>query len=119
MGSPHRPRDDGEVLGAAGSTAWAAREAESACLGKVLESDPPRRLVLTWASPEDAPVGEDSQSRVTFDLERVGEVVRLTVTHDRMKPGSEMMKSISAGWPEVLSSLKSLLEAGEPLPSLW
>ncbi len=86
--------------------------------GRILESDPPRRLVLTWAEPEDQR-REEQHSRVTFELERVGEVVRLTVTHDRPEPDSRMLQSISQGWPKVLSSMKSLLEAGRALPNLW
>jgi uncharacterized protein YndB with AHSA1/START domain len=87
-------------------------------VGKVLESSPPRRLVLTWADPADE-ANEGKHSRVSFDIEPVGGVVRLTVTHDRFEPGSEMFESIRKGWPKVLSSLKSLLEAGRPLPRLW
>jgi hypothetical protein len=45
--------------------------------------------------------------------------VRLTVTHDRLEPGSEMLKGITQGWPKVLSSLKTLLEVGRPLHKLW
>ena len=45
-------------------------------------------------------------------------MVRLTVTHDRLQPGSDMLKSISNGWPRVLSSLKSYLETGRPL-DVW
>ncbi len=44
-------------------------------------------------------------------------MVRLTVTHDRLVPGSEMEKGIVEGWPRVLSSLKSFLETGKPLPT--
>jgi uncharacterized protein YndB with AHSA1/START domain len=87
-------------------------------VGKVIESVPPRRLVLTWADPADE-ASEAKHTRVTFELETVKGLVRLTVTHDRLEPGSEMLKSISAGWPKVLSSLKSLLEVGKPLPQLW
>jgi uncharacterized protein YndB with AHSA1/START domain len=86
--------------------------------GKVLESTPLRRLVLTWADPADAG-REEKHTRVTFDIEQIGEVVRLTVTHDRLEPGSDMLKGITKGWPKVLSSLKSMLESGRPLPSLW
>jgi uncharacterized protein YndB with AHSA1/START domain len=84
-------------------------------VGTVLESVPPRRLVLTWASPENAgdPV---KTSRVTFDVEPYRDAVRLTVIHDELEPESEMLRGISAGWPAVLSSLKSMLETGEPLP---
>ena len=87
-------------------------------VGKVIESSPPRRLVLTWASPADE-AQEEKHSRVTFEIEPAGGVVRLTVTHEHFEPGSEMFESIKKGWPKVLSSLKSLLETERPLPKLW
>jgi uncharacterized protein YndB with AHSA1/START domain len=87
-------------------------------VGKVIESSPPRRLVLTWAFPADA-ASEEKHSRVTFEIEPIGDVARLTVTHDRLEPGSEMLEGITEGWPKVLSSLKSLMEVGRPLPKLW
>lgn len=87
-------------------------------VGKVIESSPPRRLVLTWAFPADEG-REERHTRVTFEIEAVGDIVRLTVTHDRLEPGSEMLEGITRGWPKVLSSLKSLLEVGRPLPKLW
>ena len=87
-------------------------------VGKVVESSPPRRLVLTWAFPADA-AHEKRHSRVTFEIEPIAGVVRLTVTHDQLEPGSEMLQGIMKGWPKVLSSLKSLLETGRALPKLW
>jgi uncharacterized protein YndB with AHSA1/START domain len=87
-------------------------------VGKVVEVSPPRRLVLTWAFPADE-AREEKQSRVTFEIEPIGDVVCLTVTHDRLEPGSEMLEGITEGWPKVLSSLKSLMEVGRPLPKLW
>lgn len=87
-------------------------------VGKVIESSPPRRLVLTWAFPADE-AREEKHTRVTFELEPVGTVVRLTVTHDQLEAGSDMLKGIMRGWPKVLSSLKSLMESGRALPSLW
>jgi uncharacterized protein YndB with AHSA1/START domain len=53
-----------------------------------------------------------SLSKVTFELEPAGEQVKLTVTHDDFVPGSEMRKGVSAGWPQILAGLKSLLETG-------
>jgi uncharacterized protein YndB with AHSA1/START domain len=73
--------------------------------------------VLTWASPKDAK-DPDKVSRVTFDIETCGDGVRLTVTHAQLEPDSPMLSGISRGWPLVLSGLKTLLETGEPLPSL-
>ncbi len=49
----------------------------------------------------------------------VGDVVRLRVTHEPLEADSDMLHRIREGWPKVLSSLKSLLERGQPLPSLW
>jgi uncharacterized protein YndB with AHSA1/START domain len=59
----------------------------------------------------------EPRSKVTFDLEPVGDMVKLTVVHDGFEPGSAVLSSISQGWPELLSSLKTLLETGEPLPA--
>jgi uncharacterized protein YndB with AHSA1/START domain len=94
------------------------KNGEVKLVGKVIESFPPRRLVVTWALPLDA-AHEEKHTRVTFEIEPVGSIVRLTVTHDRLEPGSEMFEDITRGWPKVLSSLKSLLEVGRPLPKLW
>ena len=87
-------------------------------VGKVVESVPPRRLVITWADPSDE-ARPEKHTRVTFEIEPVRGVARLTVTHEDLEPDSSMLRGITDGWPKVLSSLKSLLEAGRPLPTLW
>ncbi len=87
-------------------------------VGRVIEYSPPRRLVLSWAFPVDDS-REDKHSRVTLDIERYHEVTRITVTHEGLEPGSEMLQGITEGWPIVLSSLKSFLETGRALPELW
>ena len=56
-------------------------------------------------------------SRVTFDIEPRGKVVKLTVTHDNLDEGGKTLRDISGGWPMVIASLKSLLESGKPLPA--
>lgn len=85
-------------------------------LGKVVESNPPRRLVMTWARPKDA---EDASkhSRVSIDIEQAGKgIVRLTVTHEGLEHDPAMLEGIWGGWPKVLSNLKTLLETGQALP---
>ncbi|AOJ30580.1 SRPBCC family protein [Burkholderia metallica] len=81
-------------------------------VGEVVERDPPRKLVVTWRTPS----GEGEESRVTYVVEPHEGVVKLTVTHDGLVPGSEMDRGIRGGWPVVLSSLKTLLETGQALP---
>ncbi|MGH7717589.1 MAG: SRPBCC family protein [Gemmatimonadaceae bacterium] len=100
---------------------WEHRRVDEAgtvdMVGKVVESTPPRRLVVTWARPKDA---EDASkhSRVTFDIEpHGGGLVRLTVTHEDLEGDPQMLEGISSGWPKVLSNLKTLLETGRALPS--
>ena len=83
-------------------------------VGKVIEIDPPKRLVITWASPKDEndPAGT---SQVTFEIQAVGPDVKLTVIHSDLEAGSGMLAGIVKGWPAVLSNLKTLLETGTPL----
>ena len=78
-------------------------------VGKVVESDFPRRLAVTWARPADEG-NEARTSRVTYDIEPHMDFVRLTVTHEELD--QEMFESVSFGWPAVISGLKTLLETG-------
>jgi uncharacterized protein YndB with AHSA1/START domain len=81
--------------------------------GEVLESDPPRRLVLKWRNEFVAELRDEGYSRATFTLEPMDEVVKLTVIHEMDTPGSKLITAVAEGWPGILSSLKSLLETGE------
>ncbi|WP_409474199.1 ArsR/SmtB family transcription factor [Streptomyces sp. HC307] len=83
-------------------------------VGTVTESERPTRLVTTWAAPEDES-DADKHSRVTFDIQPHGDIVRLTVTHENLADEAERADAAS-GWAAVLSNLKSLLETGSPLP---
>jgi uncharacterized protein YndB with AHSA1/START domain/DNA-binding transcriptional ArsR family regulator len=95
----------------------------------VLEAEPYRRLSFTWhaVTPELAEALDftddvrdrlqaEPRSRATFELEPLGDLVKLTVVHDRFGPDSVMAGMVGRGWPRVLSGLKTLLETGEPLP---
>lgn len=80
-------------------------------IGKVQESNPPKRLVLTWADPGN----KADDTRVTFEIEQIEDMMRLNVVHGNFKESSVMASKVSIGWPLVLSSLKSFLESGKPL----
>jgi uncharacterized protein YndB with AHSA1/START domain len=84
--------------------------------GKVLAFEPPKRLSYTWDNARTPELERERTSRVTFDLEPRGRVVKLTVTHDNLDEGGKTFRDISGGWPMVLANLKSLLETGHPLP---
>jgi len=83
--------------------------------GQVLEIEPPRRLVLSWRNEFRPELHEEGDSRCTFELEKVGSSVKLTIVHEIDRPDSKLVQAVSNGWPHVLSSLKSLLETGESL----
>ncbi len=97
----------------------------------VLESKPFERLAYAWHTLTDdfakaVDLGGEQltawraepRSKVTFTLEPMGELVKLTVIHDDFMKGSAILPEISQGWPSILSNLKTLLETGEPLPNL-
>lgn len=87
--------------------------------GQIIEIDPPRKMVWSWArdSEDESP---ENLSLVTFELVSIGPDTKLTVTHSELEPGSGMDKGVREGWPAVLSNLKSLLEVGKTLSDeLW
>lgn len=83
--------------------------------GEVLEIEPHRRLVLSWRNEFMPELREEGYSRLTYELEPVGESVKLTVIHEIDRPDSKLIGATSQGWPHILASLKSLLETGESL----
>jgi uncharacterized protein YndB with AHSA1/START domain len=83
--------------------------------GIVLESKPPRHLSYTFHVEFIDELRDEHPSRVTFDLDPIGDETRLTLTHDEFEPKSRVLESCRTGWPAILSSLKSLVETGEPL----
>jgi len=83
--------------------------------GEVLEIEPGRRLVLSWRNEFIPEMRAEGYSRLTYELEPMGESVKLTVIHEMDKPGSKLIEAVSSGWPHILASLKSLLETGESL----
>jgi uncharacterized protein YndB with AHSA1/START domain/DNA-binding transcriptional ArsR family regulator len=105
------------VSGWATGDSWEHQRADGGAdiVGTIVEVDPPRRLVHTWASPPDAD-NAARRSKVTFELEPRGDAVRLTLTHENLP--ADQVSGTQEGWALVLSSLKSLLETGRPLQAL-
>ncbi|MDQ6876033.1 MAG: SRPBCC domain-containing protein [Actinomycetota bacterium] len=81
--------------------------------GENVEVDPPRRLVQTMVALWSDDVKSEGTSRVTWDIEPVGDSCRLTVTHDQLRDGANA--ELFGGWPMILSGLKTWLETGEVL----
>jgi uncharacterized protein YndB with AHSA1/START domain/DNA-binding transcriptional ArsR family regulator len=81
--------------------------------GENLEVDPPRRLVQSMTALWSDEVKAEGKSRVTWEIEPVGDSCRLTVIHDELAPDANA--ELYGGWPQILSGLKTLLETGESL----
>jgi uncharacterized protein YndB with AHSA1/START domain len=93
---------------------------------KILKSEPPRLLSYTFKPLHMEELLGEPASRVTFEIEeftgtskRQGPVVKLTVTHEDFPADSKIFPMISQGWPDILSSLKSLLETGHAIEFEW
>jgi len=81
--------------------------------GENVEVDPPRRLVQTMTALWGEDVKAEGTSRITWEIEPVGDSCRLTVTHDQLREGAN--DQLYGGWPMILSGLKTWLETGELL----
>lgn len=81
--------------------------------GENLEVEPPRRLVQSFHALWSEAVRAAGVSRVTWEIEPVGDSCRLLVTHDELPEGAS--PELYGGWPMVLSGLKTYLETGEAL----
>jgi uncharacterized protein YndB with AHSA1/START domain len=81
--------------------------------GENLEVEPPRRLVQSFTALWSDDVKREGTSRVTWEIEPVGDSCRLTVIHDQLREGAH--DELYGGWPMILSGLKTLLETGETL----
>jgi uncharacterized protein YndB with AHSA1/START domain len=81
--------------------------------GEILEMDPPRRLVQTLHALWSEDVKAEGTSRVTWEINQVGDSCCLLLTHDQLREG--VNPQIYGGWPMILSGLKTWLETGEVL----
>lgn len=81
--------------------------------GENLEVEPPHRLVQSFTALWSEDVKAQGTSRVTWEIQPVGDSCALTVTHDQLPDGAN--PELYGGWPMILSGLKTLLETGEEL----
>lgn len=80
--------------------------------GAIVESDPPRRLIIRWRNEWRPEFKAEGDSHCTFDIEAEGNATKLTVDHVMDKEGSAFIEAVADGWSRTLSNLKSLLETG-------
>jgi len=84
--------------------------------GEVIECDPPNKLTVTWNVNWPGLVDKLGITLVSYEIQQAGDAVRLTMTESHDRPISDdILSGGRQGWPAILSSLKSLLETGEPL----
>jgi uncharacterized protein YndB with AHSA1/START domain len=84
-------------------------------VGKILEIDHPRKLVIEWSIDFQPELKAEGPTRVTYELEPAGTAVKFTLTQETPVAKSKIVDAMSQGWPHLFASLKSLLETGEPL----
>lgn len=91
------------------------RDGTATDAGEILESDPPRRLVIRWRHQDRPELKAEGDSRCTMELEPAGKAVKLTITHSIEREPSNLIVAVSGGWPKIISNLKSLLETGSTI----
>ena len=97
----------------AGSSWRMVRTDGSVCdSGEIIESEPPRRLVIRWRHQDKAELKAEGDSRCTLELESSGAAVKLSITHTIDRESSKLIEAVSGGWPKIMSNLKSLVENG-------
>ena len=73
------------------------------------------RLTCEWLQTSQLDANDGLASAIRFEFVAMGQVTRLTVTHRDLLTDGSFLKVVSAGWPMILSSLKSLIETGQAL----
>lgn len=81
--------------------------------GENVEVEPPRRLVQTMVAHWSEEVEAVGPTRITWEIEPVGDSCRLMVIHDQLP--EDASEELYGGWPMILSGLKTWLETGQVL----
>lgn len=87
-------------------------DGQIADVGEVLEFEPAKRLAIRWRNEFKPEYKAEGWSLCVMEIEPAGEATKLTVSHSMERDGSEFIRAVSGGWPQILSNLKSLLETG-------
>lgn len=82
--------------------------------GEILEIEPTKKLITTFARRWDKEAENETPSRVAFEIEQMGDSCKLTLIHDEIE-SQLVSQEVSGGWSQILSGLKTLLETGQPL----
>jgi uncharacterized protein YndB with AHSA1/START domain len=85
--------------------------------GQLLVVEPPQRLRVRWDMPGD-PLGPGRANEIEYRIEPAAPgVVRLSVLEYHHTPVPEdWQRAGREGWSLILSSLKTILETGRPMP---
>jgi uncharacterized protein YndB with AHSA1/START domain len=85
--------------------------------GKVVECDAPRKLSITWRVMWVEELRKLPECLITYQIDDLGQVVRLTMTEaHQIDLDERMLEGGRRGWPVILNNLKTLLETGHPMP---
>lgn len=91
------------------------RNGKEDVLGEIMEAEAPYRLAHTFRVARIGPMHDEGVSLVTYEIKENGPSVMLKVSHQGFPTNSAVRRGVSQGWPAILSSLKTMLEGGEPL----
>ncbi len=101
---------------AGGRLAVVAPDGSANITGEVMVWDPPRRLTITWGDNWDKLVKHLGRTLVTYEIQPVGDAVRLTLLQSHDRPISDdILSGGRQGWPAILSNFKSTIETGKAM----
>ena len=83
--------------------------------GELVATEPARKLVHTWQFAYDPAVAAEGYGTITWELEPAGDACRLSTRHELPEGATGSEGQATAGWPMILSQLKTLVETGRPL----
>lgn len=81
--------------------------------GKVVDLERPTLFSHSFAFAHNP---EEPETRVRYEIDDLGAMCALTLTHDGFAGETQTFHDVSGGWPVILSGLKTFLETGKPLP---